>query len=357
MKNTQLSTVEKFRLWNVTEERRLNEHTWIVRNNESGKRMVKKVMDISQTYLHKLLSQIECENIIKIYDVREIEDKCVVLEELADGKTLEDIVNINTISEKNAGNYILQLCNGLKKLHQCNIIHRDINPSNVMITFDGMLKIIDFDISRIQKNNIGHDTEILGTAGYAAPEQFGFSQTDNRSDIYAVGVLLNFMLTGKLPNEQIATGIFSKVIRKCIMIDPSERYLSVSGLRKDVAQALKNNRHKILGIIKKIPGFRGSNPLAAFSAIYFYATAILTQSAFIVMWINEDTGMMFRILGRFQFLFTIPFIFYTDFLDLSTYLPIIKNLSKKTGKIIFAVIGTVSLFIGIGFLTLLQVPE
>ncbi|MBT9779391.1 protein kinase [Clostridium sp. MCC353] len=77
------------------------------------------------------------------------------------------------------------------------IIHWDLKPINILIDKNGLVKATDFGIARIYKKEKFCDTEILGTAGYAAPEQFGFFQTDEKADVYCIGVILNKMLTGK----------------------------------------------------------------------------------------------------------------------------------------------------------------
>lgn len=358
MVSRELSVKDKFELWDIAEEKRINEHTTVVINNNTNIKMIKKSMDKSLFKLHKTLSEIYCENIIRIYDVRIIDEKCVVLEEYIHGETLEDIINSGkSISDETAGKYMIELMNGLEKLHFHNIVHRDIKPSNIMIGYDGKLKIIDFDISRIPNNSAGRDTRILGTAGFAAPEQFGFSQTDHRSDIYSAGVLLNFMLIGKLPNEEIAKCIYTKIITRCIMIDPAERYSSVIKIKKDISDLLKDRKKPIKKLIRKIPGFRSGNIFFAFCAVYFYLIAIATQAAFINIWIREDFIMMLRILGRFQFLFTLPFLFYTDFLEISQHIPFIKKMKQKKRRLILSILGTASLIIGICFLTILKVPD
>ncbi len=94
----------------------------------------------------------------------------------------------------------LQLCNALWMLHKLGAVHRDIKPENVIVRGSEAV-LIDFDASRIFKSEMSHDTQILGTTGYAAPEQYGISQTDERADIYSVSVLLNIMLTGKHPSK------------------------------------------------------------------------------------------------------------------------------------------------------------
>ena len=87
--------------------------------------------------------------------------------------------------------------------------------------------LIDFDASRIFKSNTNQDTQILGTTGYAAPEQYGIAQTDERADIYSLGVLLNIMLTGKHPSKELASGRLGRIVQKCTMVNPEKRYKSV----------------------------------------------------------------------------------------------------------------------------------
>ena len=89
-----------------------------------------------------------------------------------------------------------QLCSALWVLHSMGVVHRDVKPDNVIIRGQEAV-LIDFDASRVYKNAMREDTQILGTTGFAAPEQYGLSQSDGRADIYALGVLLNIMLTGR----------------------------------------------------------------------------------------------------------------------------------------------------------------
>lgn len=182
-----------------------NESTSLV---QKDKRIyVKKKVPKCLTYIYKILAENRHKNISDIAEIFEYDDISVVIEEYINGKTLADILSEkSTTGERETKNIIGQICDGLLFLHRHNIIHRDINPNNIMITKDGMVKIIDFDISRSVKKESSKDTVVLGTVGYAAPEQFGFSQSDVRTDIYAVGVLANVMLTGKMPNEKMYGG-------------------------------------------------------------------------------------------------------------------------------------------------------
>ena len=88
---------------------------------------------------------------------------------------------------------------------------------------------IDFNVSR-KVTNASRDTVVMGTVGYASPEQLGISQSDARTDIYAAGVLLNVMLTGKHPSETLASGKAGKIVRKCTAVNPSDRYQTAKKL-------------------------------------------------------------------------------------------------------------------------------
>ena len=101
-----------------------------------------------------------------------------------------------------------------------------------MIDSIGNVKLIDFDAARIFKSYQQQDTSFIGTAGFAAPEQYGINQTDPRSDIFALGILLNVMLTGEHPSRKLYKGRLTKVIEKCINIDPNKRYANIKDLYK-----------------------------------------------------------------------------------------------------------------------------
>ena len=111
-------------------------------------------------------------------------------------------------------------------LHSLGAVHRDIKPENVIIRGSEAV-LIDFDASRLFKDGNPADTQVLGTTGYAAPEQYGIAQTDERADIYSMGVLLNVMLTGRHPSKELAGGRLGRVVQKCTMVNPSKRYKNV----------------------------------------------------------------------------------------------------------------------------------
>lgn len=115
-------------------------------------------------------------------------------------------------------------------LHANGFVHRDIKPENIMITNNGTVKLIDFNASRIYDKNKSSDTISLGTIGYASPEQLGINQSDARTNIYALGVLLNVMLTGEHPSKRLAKSRAGKIVLKCTQINPNKRFFQQNSL-------------------------------------------------------------------------------------------------------------------------------
>lgn len=172
-----------------------------------------RLMDVSSPYLPR------------IYEVAAQDGRLLVLEEFIQGDTLYDILQHGLFTPGQARRVTLQLCQALSVLHSFQAVHRDVKPENIILRGDEAV-LIDFDASRIQKQSGSQssDTVVLGTAGYAAPEQYGLSQTDGRADIYALGVMLNVMLTGEHPSVKPAGGHLGRVIRRCTMTSPDRRY-------------------------------------------------------------------------------------------------------------------------------------
>ena len=178
----------------------------------------------SEVY-RKLLS-VSCPNLPKIMEVGEKDGRTVLLEEHVQGDTLSEILQGGLVSTAQAKKMCRQLCSALWVLHSMGVVHRDVKPDNVMIRGKEAV-LIDFDASRIYKNANQEDTQILGTTGFAAPEQYGLSQSDGRADIYALGVLLNIMLTGEHPSRKLASGRMGRIVQRCTMVNPEKRYKNI----------------------------------------------------------------------------------------------------------------------------------
>ena len=157
----------------------------------------------------------------------EEDGETLVVEEYVQGESLLDRIGRKAyLSEREAGNILLQLCDGLAPIHAQGIVHRDIKPSNLILQSGGIIRLIDFDAARTVKEHSGEDTMHLGTKGYAPPEQFGYGQTDVRSDIYSIGITMRKVL----PEEY--GGYLVKIFAKCTEIDPTRRYQNLQELRR-----------------------------------------------------------------------------------------------------------------------------
>ena len=165
-------------------------------------------------------------------ELAEEDGRLLVLEEFIPGDTLQDLADCSLFPEKKAREITLQICQALYVMHGLGLVHRDVKPSNVVIHGDRAV-LIDFSASRFMKafpdepSGQGHDTVILGSPGYAAPEQHGLSRTDGRADLYSLGVMLNVMVTGDHPSRKLAGGRLGRVISRCTMTNPKKRYRDV----------------------------------------------------------------------------------------------------------------------------------
>ena len=244
----------------------------LIQHIDTGRFFVKKVLSQYDAALYRTLLQVHVPGIPEIYHVIEDEDKLIVIEEYINRSTLSEYENEHGVfSSISALNIAIQLCNILQRLHSLSppVIHRDIKPSNIMISHDLKVTLVDFNASKTYDAAKTRDTVLMGTADYAAPEQFGFSQSDARTDIYAVGVIINVMLTGKLPKEELCPKPLSKIVSKCTNIDPDKRYPSAShlssALNKCVARIASADSSQASGSSRIYhpalpPGFRTRKP-------------------------------------------------------------------------------------------------
>ena len=191
----------------------------------------------------EFLNQLNHPGLPRIVDVIDTKESLFVVMDYVEGETLKKILQKKgTLSQEIVIKCGLQIIEILSYLHSQNppVIYRDLKPSNIMLTPQGRIKIIDFGIAREYKNEF-EDTTILGTTGFAPPEQFT-GKTDTRSDIYSFGVTIYQLLTGQNMkrdpvikkitdiNSSLSTGL-EAVILKCTRQNPEERYQSVEELK------------------------------------------------------------------------------------------------------------------------------
>jgi serine/threonine protein kinase len=172
---------------------------------------------------------------------------CIVREYVA-GKPLDQFKSENNLTIKDIIEICVQLCDILIYLHgqEQPVIHRDIKPQNIIVKLDGKISLIDFDISRVYHSDAKTDTQFIGTREYAPPEQYGFSQTDCRTDIYSLGILLGWLLTGKTDSEEVIRKLehdrLKSIYKKCTAFSPENRFASVEKLKTSLMHA--DSRHK-----------------------------------------------------------------------------------------------------------------
>lgn len=210
-----------------------------------------------------LLIKLNHPAIPKIVDIVEENANVFIIREYVEGITLDSVVKMQGVqSPEKVMDWAKQLCYILQYLHTLTPphIHRDIKPLNIILMPNGQLKLIDFGIMRMYKPGKKQDTTILGTLGYAPPEQFGsMGQTDARSDIYALGKTLLYFVTGVSPKEfkgdmrsknPKITWRLEEIIRTCTNVNPEKRYQNC----EELLRALNGGHEKKKGLLGKIFG-------------------------------------------------------------------------------------------------------
>lgn len=164
---------------------------------------------------------------------------CVVREYI-EGTPLGQYAARNGLTQEQAVSCGVQLCDILSYLHGQTppVIHRDIKPQNILVDVKGKIRLIDFGISRVYDEAAREDTVCFGTRHFAAPEQYGFSQTDCRADIFSLGVLLGWLLTGETDPKNVLPKITNprlrRIVRRCTAFAPEKRYASAKKVKADL---------------------------------------------------------------------------------------------------------------------------
>ena len=216
-----------------------------------------------------MMKKLDHPAIPKVVDIIENEENIFIVRDYIEGETLETIASM--YGAQPADKVIewgKQLCDALRYLHSLMppLIYRDMKPANIILKPDGTVKIIDFGIMRTYKQNQSSDTCCLGTIGYAAPEQFGGSQSDARTDIFGLGMTMFRLVTGINPikppyeirpicqvNPSLPKGL-EYIICKCTQPNPNDRYQSCDELMEDLNKYMSLPKPKPKGIFHKLFG-------------------------------------------------------------------------------------------------------
>ena len=223
-KVTELSRTEKSCVWLVS--------------TEKGKEfaILKEYQNKELFPLYERLKNVQSKYFPQIYQLVSQEDSVLLLEEYLPGETLQaKLEGEKKLTGEEITGYICAICEALQSLHNTNpaIVYRDLKPENVMITPDNQLKIVDFDASREYKEEQSRDTVILGTKEYASPEQYGFMQTDIRTDVYSLGIVYAELLEHADVSASYRKEA-KKIIQKATMFAPDDRYPNMEAVLKDL---------------------------------------------------------------------------------------------------------------------------
>ncbi|MFT8888536.1 MAG: Stk1 family PASTA domain-containing Ser/Thr kinase [Ethanoligenens sp.] len=213
----------------------------------------------------KAIAMLSHPNIVQVYDVSLDERLQYIVMEYVDGITLKEYIDQqHVLTWKEAVHFTMQILRALQHAHEKGIIHRDIKPQNIMMLEDGTIKVADFGIARMVDSETRTMTDkAIGSVHYISPEQASGSRTDEKSDIYSLGVMLYEMLTGKLPfesdnavsvaimqmqtkprrprdlNPDIPEGL-EEITLRAMQKEPSSRYASAAIMMADI-NAFKQN--------------------------------------------------------------------------------------------------------------------
>lgn len=213
----------------------------------------------------KAIAVLSHPNIVKVYDVSFGDRMQYIVMEYVDGITLKEYLDQQKeVKWKEAIHFTVQILRALQHAHEKGIVHRDIKPQNIMLLQDGTIKVMDFGIARFARSETRTMTDkAIGSVHYIAPEQARGDLTDEKADIYSVGVMLYEMITGQLPfeadnavsvaimqlqanptlpreiNPDIPEGL-QEITLKAMQKVPSQRYQSAAEMLRDIEQFRRN---------------------------------------------------------------------------------------------------------------------
>ena len=223
----------------------------IVRDVPTGRLFFRKKLSVYNTQVFAYLKEHKSRYVPRIESFREEGEKLIVIEEFIQGRTLDDLLGEEggPLPFQERVRILTEICDGLFFLHNARppIIHRDLKASNVMLTEDGVVKIIDYDAAKIYISGEKKDTVLMGTHGVAAPEQYGFAASDVRTDIFALGKLIERML----PENVDA----ARIVAKATHIDPQKRFGSAAQIREQIVRIREHASSLDTRLEKIIPGF------------------------------------------------------------------------------------------------------
>ena len=227
----------------------LNEEhkVYLVQSALSGNIYVQKILDVYNIRVYEYLYRNPVAGIPRLINYYEDGNQLIVIEEYISGTSLQEKIDNSDLSVSDIRSYMIMLCNILEALHSMTppIIHRDIKPSNIIITSYNYAMLLDFNAAKQFSGQNESDTVLIGTPGYAAPEQYGFGSSSPKTDIYSLGIVLREMLGSITPVPDIAPILhrLNLIADRCTQMTPAARYKSVAELKNAVSQSYYPAQH------------------------------------------------------------------------------------------------------------------
>lgn len=223
---------------------------YLLSRKTTSELFVLKLRPEEQAYFNEaeyaMLKALDHEGIPKAVNCFTENGHSYLIRDYVQGNTLEQLIKARgTLSSLEIMDIALALCGILSYLHSQTppVIYRDLKPQNVILTKNGSVRLIDFDISRKFSSGAARDTVFMGTMDTAPPEQYGYSQTDVRSDIYSLGVLMIYLGSGQynIQAVDLLPAKLAKIAKKCTQFAPKDRYASAAQVRRRLYKLLRHN--------------------------------------------------------------------------------------------------------------------
>ena len=276
--------------WTVYESLKEGEDSWTVLVKETatgihcvlkwGRKIQAEMLRNEMEILQKL-TEMGLTGIPKGYRIFEENGGVYLLREYIEGTPLSQMVmQKGGIQERELCKISLKICQAVEDFQKLEdpMIHRDIKPENIVVTPTGETVFIDFGTMRSYKKDSQRDTFVVGTRGTAAPEQYGYRQTDQRTDVYAIGQTMLYMVTESYELDQLSECKISrklkKIIEKACSFEPDKRYADAAELRKAIEKCQEDNRKVVH---KKAGAAAGLITAVGILAVFLSNTGILTD--------------------------------------------------------------------------------
>ncbi|MGX7150419.1 serine/threonine protein kinase [Enterococcus ureasiticus] len=349
----------------------------LVRKMDTKEFFVKKCYPLYLEEHLAALRNIKQAHLPKIQELVVQDGKLWLYEEFIQGKTLTEVIQSSGILEtEQILTIAMSVLEALGALHKKGLVHRDVKPGNIMMTNEGTVKLIDFDAVRAVDGEKESDTVQLGTMGFASPEQFGFAESDERSDLYSLGIVMNICSVKEYPKKRLTEDrVLRGIIRKATKLEPGERYQTALEMHlalrqqksKQIAAIKQAKAHaanlekrpirtyadtrpittiwdtnkyvrqfvilgsRLIEVVvsffrKYVPGFRTETLWKRAAALVWYSIFFVGITANIVDQPTES--LKIREFVDYLLIFGLPVVLFTNFLDYQRKLPLLSSENK-----------------------------